>query len=185
MKIITLPCFNIIVRLGIDEGDSPEAQQARENGVDADIHAEWPEAKVKEGDVCWQDAYRNALSGFEDLILHHARHDVQIKSDGYIEGLKDAVKQLQELYQLGSECYGGDEAELPEEGYVFCEDYVTATNVAHSLLLKDQTFLYEHRNGQYVFFIHPQAKESGNGSSRSGEDSDRRSTAAQEESPGA
>ncbi len=182
MKIITLPCYNIIVRTGIDEGDSPEAKEARQNGVNADIHAEWPEAEIKEGDISWQDAYRNSLSGIEHLLLFHVNVGVNIADPVYVKGLVEAVEDLRTMYKLGAECYGEAIDELPEEGEVRCGDYTTASNFASRLLLKELTFGHQFnpQTKEHMFRVSPQ--ESEDESSRSGPDSDRGGETTQEES---
>jgi hypothetical protein len=158
MKIITLPCYNITIRFGIDEGESDEARSARDLGVDADLHVEWPEANIKEGDVAWQDAYRNCLMGIEHLILEHARAGVDVRSPEYVQGLQAAVTLIQDLYKFGAECYGNQDqlpCELPSGVSVSCLDFVTAKDFVHKLMLQGRPFSFRYDEATKQFVVTP------------------------------
>ena len=157
MNVIGLPCYDIAIRLGIDEGDSPEAQHAKEIGVDASITSEFGEANIRQGDVFWQDSYVQELHGLESLILQHARAGVDVADPKYIRGIQEAVQDIKALYRLGAECYGAN-GELLEDAPLTCKDYTTARDVANKLMIEEKkfTFHFDADTGNYVIEVIPE-----------------------------
>lgn len=78
-KTIKLPCYGIVVEIDYDE----EGRPVSGNITDTDLKTENEDEE--------DELYNAAIDGITSMILAHAMAEVDITSNGYIEGIETAV----------------------------------------------------------------------------------------------
>lgn len=78
-KEIKLPCFGIVVTIDYDEENRPISG----NITSTDLKTEHEDEE--------DELYNAGMDAIESMVLAHAMAEVDITSNGYIEGLETAV----------------------------------------------------------------------------------------------
>jgi len=86
MKTISLPCYNITVKLNNPDGHIKCAFD--QGAITSDLHETAANYPIT------ADEYDASVNAIESLILAHAVAGIDIESPAYIEGIETAVEAI-------------------------------------------------------------------------------------------